>query len=115
MNNKSIFKKYINLKLILSVIIMIPSLLHAKDYGNGHPISWKQQGHNIILDSVCYNYKKGDIVYRRCRSEAKIHFKKQCAIFTRKYKYTKEPYNQEYEKKMDMYCYAARTFRPVEG
>jgi len=70
----------------------------ADQFGNGHPVRWKENGGIIDNSSVCYNHKRGSIAYRRCRSEAAKLFKQKCRSV-----------------KSEKFCKASRTFRPVDA
>ena len=110
MRYKSIIKNLI--PYTLPLLMLMPNLLFAKQEAPLR-ISWKHQDNKIILTSVCFNYKYGSINYRKCRSQAKTHFKKKCAFYTKKVKDLKYPYSLEYTDSKDMYCDAARALKTV--
>lgn len=103
------------LKLQLTVlalfIMQMPALASSNE--ENFTILWKQTGNKIIDSSVCYNYKYGSTVYRKCRSSAQTYFRNKCKNYANKYESTKEPYNREYKSKMDTFCNSARKFHPV--
>lgn len=75
-------------------------------------VSWKQKDHQILHDSVCFNYPEGHIEYRHCRQQARIVFKERCNKFTDLYKRTRYPYNLDYQNRMEMYCTSTATYWP---
>ncbi|RRJ85210.1 hypothetical protein [Aestuariirhabdus litorea] len=74
---------------------------------------WRQEQYRIVPRSVCYNYRRGSIEYRRCRVEAKQRFRQRCQEYGDKVENTQYPYNLDDQRKQRMYCTAARSFNPL--
>jgi hypothetical protein len=95
------------MKKTLSIIIAVSfstSVLASKP-AQTHHIKWNEDSGKIIHSTVCYNYKPGSIDYRRCRSQAKKHFKAQC-------KYYKSNSSDSKDSRVK-FCSAANSFNPI--
>lgn len=80
--------------LIILVIITIQKTIAKPNYTTDP--KWKEKNNEIIHKTVCYNYKKGSIKYRKCRNHSANIFKENC--------------KKNQSKK---FCYSSRNFRPV--
>lgn len=95
------------MKKTLSIIIAAAfsiSVLASKPEKT-YQIKWNEDSGKIIHSSVCYNYKSGSIDFRRCRSQAKKHFKTQC-------KYYQSNPNDSQGNRVK-FCGAAHSFNPI--
>ena len=77
-------------------------------------IKWKERNDKIVHSSVCYNYAKGSLKYRQCRSRAKQHFAERCRHFTETYKTTRSLQRAKHKKRKRKFCYSARNFSIVD-
>ncbi|MES9898620.1 MAG: hypothetical protein ABW148_06320 [Sedimenticola sp.] len=97
----------------LFLVFLLASVVSASAAGQKVVLKWKEDDNRIIHDSVCYNHDYGSVPYRRCRTQAKKHFKKRCGYYQKKYRRAKSPYASEFKNQMDKFCHSARQFAPV--
>lgn len=93
-----------NVLLIIIAASLSTSVLASKPAKEYH-VKWKEGSGKIIHSSVCYNYKSGSIDFRRCRSQAKKHFKAQCYYYKSNSSDSKDI--------RDKFCRAANSFNPI--
>ena len=75
-------------------------------------VYWKERGHQIRLETVCFNYGENTSGYRDCRKLASQKFKDECQRFTELYHDSRPYYDKTYKDEMDKFCPAADEFKP---
>lgn len=90
----------------LSPIEAAPKRAHYEIY-------WQERNGEIVLSSVCDNYRYGSIDYRGCRAQAKQHFKSQCRSYRHKEENAGGALRKRYQGKRQRFCRAASQFGTV--
>ncbi len=71
-------------------------------------VKWEEQNSHILIASVCADYGRNTLDFRRCRSYALDLFKSRCSKHTRKYKNAGGAKKRKERQLKQKYCAAAR-------
>lgn len=73
-----------------------------------YKLSWEEKNHRIVSTSICAQFDRGSLDYRRCRSYALDYFQEKCHKHSRKHERAGGKERKTQRRLKDKYCAAYR-------
>lgn len=104
-------ERFVVYLLLFSLSMLSPAMAAGKTIY--YKLYWRERNGEIVLSSVCDNYRYGSIAYRGCRAQAKKHFKSKCRTYRLKEENAGGALRERYHLKRQRFCRAASQFGAV--